>query len=182
MNLTLLRRLIVAGALAALGLPMAATAQPGRLTAPNLTVISDRLVTSGQPSGLALAMLGAQGFGAVIYLAPLDVEGAVNNEPAIVERQGLKFINIPIRFNNPTEKDFDAFEAAMTALPDQKVLVHCQVNMRASSIVFLHRVITNHEDPDRAYEAVAKVWSPDGPWKKFIVAMLRQHGVAFEPY
>ncbi len=163
-------------------MPPSGAAQSVRLAAPNVVVISDRLVTAGQPSGLSLATLGSQGFGAVIYLAPLDVMGAVPDEGAIVERQGLKFVNIPIRFNHPTDADFDAFEAALATLPDRKVLVHCQVNMRASSIVFLHRVIAGHEDPEHAYEAVAKVWSPDGPWKRFIIGQLRRHGVAFEPY
>jgi hypothetical protein len=62
------------------------------------------------------------------------------------------------------------------------VLVHCQINLRASSMVFLHRVIVGQEDPEQAYAAVAKVWSPDGPWRRFIVAMLRQQGLTFEPY
>ena len=32
------------------------------------------------------------------------------------------------------------------------------------------------------YESVARVWSPNTTWKAFIVAMLRKHGNAFEPY
>jgi len=29
---------------------------------------------------------------------------------------------------------------------------------------------------------VAKVWSPMGAWKQFLVAQLRRNGIAFEPY
>ena len=54
--------------------------------------------------------------------------------------------------------------------------------MRASTMVFLHRVIESKEDPDTAYQAVARVWSPSGAWKRFLVATLRSHGVSFEPY
>jgi len=49
-------------------------------------------------------------------------------------------------------------------------------------MVFLHRVISLKEDPRVAYDAVAKVWSPDGPWKALIQTLLRKNGVSFEPY
>lgn len=65
---------------------------------------------------------------------------------------------------------------------DKKVLVHCQVNMRASSMVFLYRVLRLKEPPERAYEAVEQVWSPRGAWRRLIVEQLREHGIAFEPY
>jgi len=48
--------------------------------------------------------------------------------------------------------------------------------------VFLHRVIVGKEPPERAYEAVAKIWSPDGPWKALMVDLLRKNQIAFEPY
>ena len=79
----------------------------------------------------ALAGLAAQGFGAVIYLAPPTVPDAIAGEAETVRRQGLEFINIPIRFGNPTEADFRSFVAATARLRDRKVLVHCQVNMRS---------------------------------------------------
>ena len=74
------------------------------------------------------------------------------------------------------------FTSVLSALSARKVLVHCQINLRASSMVFLHRVISRKEDPGVAYEAVAKVWSPDGPWKTLIQTLLRKNGVSFEPY
>lgn len=152
------------------------------IEAPNVVAISPRLVTSGQPSAEALAGLAAQGFGAVIYLAPPTVPDAIAGEAEIVRRQGLEFINIPIGFGKPTEADFQSFVAAMGRLRDRKVLVHCQVNMRASSMTFLYRAIVLHEKPELAYESVARVWSPEGPWKSLMVSQLRKAGIQFEPY
>ncbi len=159
-----------------------ASAQSQSAGAPNRVDITARLVTSGQPSAEALAGLAAQGFEAVIYLAPPTVSDAVRDEALIVARQGLMFVNIPIKFNNPTEKDFEAFTSVLSALAPRKVLVHCQINLRASSMVFLHRVITAKEDPRIAYDAVAKVWSPDGEWKTLMRTLLRKNGVNFDPY
>ena len=150
------------------------------LEAPNVVEISPRIVTSGQPSAAALGKLKEQGYGAVIYLAPPTVHDAVRDEHLIVARQGLVFINIPIRFEGPTEADFDAFAAAMRGLADRKVLVHCQINMRASTMVFLYRAIVLKDDPRRAYDAVEKVWVPEGPWRRLIEEELRKHRIDFE--
>ena len=163
-----------------LGATLGALAQTPRLAAPNVVEISPRLVTSGQPSADALAGLKAQRFDADIYLAPPTVSDAVHDEQLIVTRQGLTFINIPIRFDNPTDADFETFAGVMTGLGSRKVLVHCQVNLRASSMVFLYRTIVLKEDPRVAYEAVSGVWSPEGPWRRLIETELRKHNVAFE--
>ena len=154
--------------------------KPG--AAPNIVEISPRLVTAGQPTAEALAELRAQGFDAVVYLAPPTVSDAVRDEAVIVGRQGLVFVNIPIRFDAPTEQDFEALAAVLKGLGERRVLVHCQINLRASSMVFLYRVIAAKEDPARAYEAVTAVWSPEGAWKRYLQTMLRKHGVNFEPY
>ena len=152
------------------------------LDAPNVVPISESLVTSGQPTAAALAGLSSQDFGAVINLAPPTVPDAVRDEAKIVQKQGLSYINIPIKFGNPRDSDFQEFVAAMNRFNDKKVLVHCQVNMRASSMTFLYRVVIEHQDPEKVYESVAKVWSPDGPWKDFIAAELKQAGIPFQPY
>jgi len=154
--------------------------QTERLALPNLREISPRLVTSGQPSAAALAGLKEQGFGAVVYLAPPTVGDAVRDEDAIVGRQGLVYVNLPIDFDAPTERDVDTFVRVLDALRDRKVLVHCQVNMRASSMVFLYRVTVLKEEPRVAYDAVTGVWVPHGPWRRLIETTLERHGIRFE--
>ena len=162
--------------LAALLLSMVAQA------APNTVEVSPRLVTSGQPDAQELRTLKARGFEAVIYLAPPTVFDAVADEAKIVGGQGLAFINLPIRFDNPTDADFDAFAALLKGLGERKVLVHCQINLRASSMVFLYRAVVLREDARLAYEAVGKVWVPDEVWKRFIERQLARHKIAFQPF
>jgi protein tyrosine phosphatase (PTP) superfamily phosphohydrolase (DUF442 family) len=164
----------------AIGAPAVAWPQAARLVAPNVVEISPRLVTSGQPSAEALAGLKAQGFDAVIYLAPPTVADAVRDEQLIVTRQGLTFINIPIRFDNPTEADYETFAAVLGGLGKRRVLVHCQINLRASSMVFLYRTIVLKDDPRAAYATLTGVWSPDGPWRRLIESQLQKHNIAFE--
>ncbi|MDO9073706.1 MAG: protein tyrosine phosphatase family protein [Rubrivivax sp.] len=158
--------------------PMSATA----LTAPNVVVIDANLVTSGQPPVSALENLKAEGVEAVIYLAPATVSDAVKGEPDIVSRQGIEFIHIPIPFETPSESHFEAVSSALQRLQGKKVLVHCQVNMRASTMVFLFRVLHRKDSPATAYDAVTRVWSPQGPWRDMVQDLLKMRGVAFELY
>jgi len=158
--------------------PPLAAAQ--RASLPNMVEITPTLVTSGQPSAEALAGLKAQGFEAVIYLAPPTVQDAVRDEHLIVARQGLIYVNIPIRFDDPTAEDFATFASVLRALGERKVLVHCQVNMRASSMVFLYRTIHLKQDARRAYDSVSRIWVPHGPWKRLIDTQLAKNGIAFE--
>jgi protein tyrosine phosphatase (PTP) superfamily phosphohydrolase (DUF442 family) len=151
-----------------------------RLAAPNVVEISERLVTSGQPSAMALASLKALGFDAVIYLAPATVSDAVPEEPRIVTGQGLVFINLPVQFDAPSARDYETFAALLKGLGTRKVLVHCQINLRASSFVFLYRVLALGDVPRQAYEALSSVWVPHGPWRRLIETELRDHHIDFE--
>jgi protein tyrosine phosphatase (PTP) superfamily phosphohydrolase (DUF442 family) len=177
------RRDVVLGLLASAGVGCPAiTWSEGTLAAPNVVPITPQLVTSGQPSAEALARLGQQGFQAVVYLAPLTLPDAVKDEPEILARQHIEFVNIPIAFGKPTAQDFEQVAATLDRWKDKKVLVHCEVNMRASSMVFLYRTLRLKEKPEVAYEAVEKVWSPRGVWRELIVAQLKSKGIEFEPY
>ncbi|RVT88252.1 fused DSP-PTPase phosphatase/NAD kinase-like protein [Inhella crocodyli] len=151
------------------------------LDAPNVVEIGPRLVTAGQPTRQTLAGLGGLGFQAVIYLAPSTVPDAVPEEEALLRRQGIEFVHLPVPFAAPTAAHAAAVSAALRRLQDQKVLVHCQVNMRASTMVFLHRVRALQADPAEAYEAVARVWSPSGPWRALVLEELKQQGIDFVP-
>jgi hypothetical protein len=69
--------------------------------------------------------------------------------------------------------------AAMQRLKGRKVLVHCQMNMRASALTFLYRTIHEKEDPAMAWKDVTPLWTPTNQWAEFIKAQLQAHGIAF---
>lgn len=150
------------------------------LDAPNIVPITSRLVTSGQPPASTLAQLASLGFQAVVYLAPNTVSNAVKSEPDLLKQQNVEFVHIPIPFSSPNAGHVAAVFSALQRLSDKKVLVHCEVNMRASSMVFLYRAIVLKEDPVHAYNSVTAVWSPRGPWRTLIQEQLRAAGVKFE--
>jgi protein tyrosine phosphatase (PTP) superfamily phosphohydrolase (DUF442 family) len=161
----------------ALALPALAHDGP----APNRVDVSPQLLTSGQPTKAFLETLKAQGYEAVVYLAPPTVDDALADEPRIVGRQGIVYVNIPMVWEAPAAADFQSFTRVMQALAGRKVFVHCQMNFRASSMVFLHRVITLKDPPEKAWESVQRAWVPNATWKRYILATLKANGVAYEP-
>ena len=150
--------------------------------APNLVPINASLITSGQPSLTALSDLAAQGVEAVIYLGPRTGPDWVPEEPALLSKQRIEFVPIAFPPDGPSAAHYQLVADALKRLTGRRVLVHCQINMQASVFVFLNRVIAGNESPEKAYAAVAKVWSPQGAWKELIVTMLRKHGQDFDPY
>lgn len=154
----------------------------GGLEAPNEVVIDSRWVSAGQPTRAGLLRLKSLGFERVLYLAPFSVGDAIAEEPSLVRAQGLRFDHVPIPWAAPDLSHVDAVFAVLDDWPASgKGLVHCQVNMRASVLVFLHRVLVRGHDPEQAWTAVSKVWTPEGRWRALVDAALERGGIRFEP-
>jgi len=134
------------------------------------------LSSSAQPNALYLARAKAIGYDAVINLAPPQSYGSIATESAIVTGQGVGYLDIPVDFRRPTAEQFKVFVDEMKQRSGQNVLVHCQVNMRASAFVFLYRVIQENAPVDEAVGKLTGVWIPDRIWKKFIDDTLAAHG------
>lgn len=160
--------------------PATPAAPVAGLVAPNVHVIRPTLVTAGQPDRASLQRLKAEGYDAVISLAPGDTADAVPGQAEILKAQGVEFVHIPIPWQAPEAKHLEAMAAAMQRLQGRKVLVHCQMNMRASAVTFLYRTIHAKEDPATAWADVKAVWTPKDQWARFIDSELRAHGIAFE--
>ena len=114
----------------------------------------------------------------VVYLAFTDHETSLTNEDRVVRDLGMAFVQVPVVWVNPTVEDFELFAAVMAQGGDQKTLVHCQVNWRASSFSFLYRVIHDKVPMDDAVVDLTSIWTPTEPWRQFIVAVLDAHGLA----
>jgi protein tyrosine phosphatase (PTP) superfamily phosphohydrolase (DUF442 family) len=145
----------------------------------NYVVATERLHTAGQPTAAALATLGEQGFELVVNLAPPNNQGAVPEEGKLVAEDGPAYVNIPVNWQKPTYEDFELFSAVMNGARDRKVLVHCQLNMRASAFTFLYRVVHEHVPPQEALQALQAVWIPRDQWAEFTADVLARNHIDF---
>ncbi len=149
----------------------AAPGDPG-----NLVSWRAGLASSAQPNAAYLKRVKSLGFEVVINLAPPEYEEAVPNEGAILAEQGVVYVNIPVRFGNPTAEDFRLFSDIMKSVAKKNVLVHCQINLRGSSFSYLHRVINEGAGEDESRRKLTGVWMPNPTWKKFIESSLSAAG------
>lgn len=140
----------------------------------NYVAVTPTIGTAGMPQRDQFEAIAAAGYRMVINLAPPGALGSHADEAQLAARQGMRYYNVPVDFAQPTANDYQRFAELMKAHAGEPVFVHCQMNLRASSFVFLYRVLEAGEDADRAYDDVLRVWQPVPQWRSFIRAMLER--------
>jgi protein tyrosine phosphatase (PTP) superfamily phosphohydrolase (DUF442 family) len=126
----------------------------------------DRVTTSGQPSAAELAELASAGVRRIINLAPHTNSRAIPDEPEIVARLGMRYTNIPVDFQRPTETDFERFCTAMAST--ERIHIHCGANYRVSAFLFRYRRDVLGADPVIARADMERIWQPDTIWERFL--------------
>jgi protein tyrosine phosphatase (PTP) superfamily phosphohydrolase (DUF442 family) len=136
----------------------------------NYQFLNEKLSSSGMPTAEQMKEVANAGVRVVINLALITSPGALPDEDYVVESLGMKYIHIPVEWNNPTKQNLDDFFTALDEYKEEKVLIHCQANYRASSFVMLYRVLRLDWKKEDAIPIMEKMWNPeDFPvWEKFI--------------
>ena len=130
--------------------------------------LDDRITTSGQPTEPQLADIHALGVRHIINLGLHSHEKALPDEAASVSRLGITYIQIPVDFEKPTDRDFDQFCSAMEQLKEVPVHVHCIANYRVSAFFYRYRRDVLGMDEAQARGDMEQVWRPNGVWATFV--------------
>jgi protein tyrosine phosphatase (PTP) superfamily phosphohydrolase (DUF442 family) len=132
--------------------------------------VNDRVITAGQPTEEQLRAAATDGFKTVINLATINPRYSLKDEEGLSQSLGMKYRHIPVAFEKPTEDDFKAFEAAMQAAGDDKTVVHCAANFRASAFYSLYAMKHLGWSKAQAEEFRASIWSGSyyPVWNEFI--------------
>jgi len=134
----------------------------------NYYELSGGLVSSGQPTVEEFAAIRDAGYQVIINLVPSDVNTALRDERQVVESLGMEYIHIPVIWNSPQVSEVQQFFDAMQSHRDKKVYVHCEVNYRASSFLYLYRRKYLGVDEKQAHQDLQWIWAPNPTWTKFI--------------
>lgn len=178
-------------ALVALALPSITTAQPAASTAQpsasaalgdvlNYREYTSDFASAGQPTREQFTAIKDSGYERVINIAFSNIGTGIPEEDQIVKGLGMDYLQIPVDFNNPTIRDFEAFADAMRREPEMKTLLHCQVNARATAFSFLYRVIYQSAPVSIAKASMNSVWQPNAVWRDFIFEVLEANGKSHE--
>ncbi len=146
----------------------------------NYRQYSELLSSSGQPSAKELALAEKQGFERIVYLAFTDNHSAIADEDRVVKQLGMDYLHIPVDFDRPALTDFRTFANAMGENNSTKTLVHCQVNFRAATFIFLYRVVFEDVPILDAKTDLDSVWAPNDAWFRFIRAVLKDYGLSHQ--
>jgi protein tyrosine phosphatase (PTP) superfamily phosphohydrolase (DUF442 family) len=143
----------------------------------NYRQIDASLAASGQPDEQELAAIAAAGYTVVINLALHDnPRYALADEPGTVTALGMKYINIPVQFDAPTDEDLAAFFAVMDEHRDAKLWVHCAANKRVSVFLGLYWHLRCGRPADDAFALQRDIWVPDAVWSAFLARTLANLG------
>jgi protein tyrosine phosphatase (PTP) superfamily phosphohydrolase (DUF442 family) len=140
----------------------------------NYYPISPLILTAGQPTAEQIALIGQAGCDVVINLARPSSPNALPDEAELVAALGMDYVAIPVVWEEPTMDDLARFFAVMEANQARKVFVHCVVNYRVSSFMYLYRVLLLGVDPDDAIWDLRSIWEPDETWSAFIAAAIKK--------
>ena len=125
--------------------------------------------TSGQPNKYQLKLIAQNGYDVVINLAPSSVlEGSVIDEAEVLTANKVKYIHIPVNFNNPANDDFSLFVKNLNENKDKKIWIHCAANMRVSAFVYKYRRDVLGLEDKQVIKDMELIWSPNRTWNTFI--------------
>ena len=127
--------------------------------------IHARLASSGQPNPVQFELIAQAGFEVVINLALTDASNVLHGEDRLILELGMDYINLPILFDRPSTRQITRVLQLLHDLRDQKVWLHCALNYRVSSVIYLYRVLYLGMDPTEARVLLEQVWVPDEIWQ-----------------
>jgi protein tyrosine phosphatase (PTP) superfamily phosphohydrolase (DUF442 family) len=134
----------------------------------NFHQVSDMLACAGQPREGQLEAIADDGYQVIINLGLLDGKYALADEALSVKNLGLTYHHIPVLFDNPQIDELTTFIGLMNNHTNEKTLVHCAANYRASVFTGLYLFATDQLDEQEMQELIEEVWQPDGIWQQFI--------------
>jgi protein tyrosine phosphatase (PTP) superfamily phosphohydrolase (DUF442 family) len=135
------------------------------VSARNYHEVSETLVSSGQISPAHIASLTDERVELVINLTVEDTDLNAR-EGFDITALGIDYLHIPVDWDNPTEQNLQLFMHVLDAAGDQKVLVHCFANYRASAFIYLYRTLKQGVAPEIARKDLDAIW-PKPAWAQF---------------
>src|SRR5579863_10734936 len=134
----------------------------------NFHQVNDQLACSGQPTEEQLQGIAKDGYKVIINLGLTGAKYSLPDEATSVAGLGLTYHHIPVQFDDPQLQELQDFLGLMKQHQDEKILVHCAANYRASCFTGLFLLDTQQVDQDEMDDFIANIWQPDLVWQQFV--------------
>ena len=141
----------------------------------NFLQVTPEFCTGGQPRMEHFAKLKADGVKAVLNLRQPS-EHRADEEQQAVAAAGLKYFNIPVNYQNPSDADVDQFLKITDDPANRPMFIHCTAAIRVGAFWMIRRVLRDGMSIDAALEEAKKVGFREAPHlDQFVRAYLASH-------
>jgi uncharacterized protein (TIGR01244 family) len=141
----------------------------------NFLQVTPEFCTGGQPRIEHYARLKADGVKAVLNLRQ-PTEHRAEEEQQAVEAAGLKYFNIPVSYQNPSDADVDQFLKITDDPANRPMFIHCTAAIRVGAFWAIRRVVRDGMTIDAALEEAKKVGLREAPHlDQFVRAYIASH-------
>lgn len=155
--------------------PAPAPAQTDLATIRNFLKVTPEFCTGGQPRVEHFEQLKKDGVKAVLNLRQPS-EHRAEEEQEAVKQAGLKYFNIPVNYQSPTEASVDEFLRITDDASNRPMFIHCTAAIRVGAYWLIRRVVRDGLTYDAALAEARKVGLTQGPHlEEFAKEYIRKH-------
>jgi len=141
----------------------------------NFLQVTPEFCTGGQPRVEHFARLKADGVKAVLNLRQ-PTEHRAEEEQQAVAAAGLKYFNIPVNYQNPSDSDVDQFLKITDDPANRPMFIHCTAAIRVGAFWMIRRVLRDGMSIEAALEEAKKVGFREAPHlDQFVRAYIGSH-------
>jgi protein tyrosine phosphatase (PTP) superfamily phosphohydrolase (DUF442 family) len=130
--------------------------------------INENLATSGQPLLEEFELIANAGFDLVINLALTDASNAVSGEDRRILELGMDYLHFPLLFDHPSLPQVLYILDFLYSNQHKKIWLHCALNMRVSSLIYLYRIHYLKTPESTAFDLLYDIWTPNEVWQDLI--------------
>jgi len=141
----------------------------------NFLKVTPEFCTGGQPRVEHFEQLKKDGVKAVLNLRQPS-EHRAEEEQEAVKKAGLKYFNIPVNYQSPTEETVDEFLRITDDPANRPMFIHCTAAIRVGAYWMIRRVLRDGMTFDAALAEARKVGLTQGPHlEEFAREYIRKH-------
>jgi protein tyrosine phosphatase (PTP) superfamily phosphohydrolase (DUF442 family) len=127
-----------------------------KIDAPVILCIDDKPTAGGQPSDQAYAKAAANGIRAVLTLRSQSDGVDLLRERFMVEKNQLRYFNLPVLAPLPKLTQIDEFLAMLRDKRNQPMLINCAFAERVAPYMMVFNLVERGWEQDRAVEEASK--------------------------
>lgn len=142
---------------------------------PRVLCLDSSFATGGQPTEQAFAKVAASGFHSVLSLRAAGEGIDLTKERSLVEKNGLRYFNIPVVSNAPRAEQADEFIRLVKEKSNHPMLINCATANRVGAFMMIYRVLEQGWNEEKALDEALKIGLRGDELKKFAQSYIAQN-------